>query len=247
MVDKNTSPDDEYQFPQEEYVSPEHTSEQHAVEHDASTVDKKIEGGPASFLSEAVSFLQRKKRVVMVVTVVVLGYFFIHFGAGQKQSIPVTDTQPDKPVPVMQSSSDDAAMMGSLSSLQAHSSQTRSDIQNLQTQLSDLQNAFSQAQSDNQQLRSTLGALTEQVKSLSEQLNKLIAQGAPKKTGRQLYFHLRAVVPDRAWIASGSGETRTVTVGDRIQSYGKVVAIYPQQGIVQTSSGRKIEYGPNDR
>ncbi|MCX7125751.1 MAG: type IV secretion protein IcmG, partial [Gammaproteobacteria bacterium] len=76
---------------------------------------------------------------------------------------------------------------------------------------------------------------------------KVLAEKRPSaKPVKLMVFHLRAVLPDRAWITSTSGETITVTIGDPIQDYGTVQAIDVQHGIIETSSGRKIEYGSND-
>jgi intracellular multiplication protein IcmG len=59
-------------------------------------------------------------------------------------------------------------------------------------------------------------------------------------------YHVRAIVPNRAWLESDDGNTVTVKVGDRIYGYGKVELISPKQGMVVTSSGAIIQYGEND-
>ena len=253
MVDqqKNTSPDDEYQFPQEEYIaSGDADASQQSVEKEApvemqkSAVEKIM--GAVSNLSP---FLQRNKRVVIIIVVLFFGYLFLHFGMSKKTPVPVQSPQPAPEqivsTPVQQP--DNGAMLGSLDSLKTNSSEATSDIKNLQSQVSDLQNAVSQSQSQNDQLRNAIGALAEQIKDVSVQLDKVMARGAPAKRGSEITYHLRAVIPDRAWITSNAGQTRSITVGDDVRSYGKVIAIYSQQGIVDTSSGKKIEYGPNDR
>lgn len=59
-------------------------------------------------------------------------------------------------------------------------------------------------------------------------------------------FHLKAVVPGRAWLESCTGILITVKVGDPIRGYGIVKAINATQGWVGMSSGTVIRYGPND-
>jgi len=255
MVDqpKNTSPDDEYQFPQEEYIaSGASDASQQSVENEVPADIKKsgVEKIMGT-LSNLSPILQRNKRIVIVIAAVLIGFLFLHFGVSKKQPIqvqPVQTTQsaPQQMVSTPAQQPNNGAMMGSLDSLQAHSSKTTSDIKSLQSQIADLQSAVSQSQSQNDQLRNTISALAEQMKDVSAELDQLKASGARAKKTSEITYHLRAVVPDRAWITF-AGQTRSVTVGDAVKSYGKVTAIYSQQGIVETSSGRKIEFGPNDR
>lgn len=248
MVDqqKNTSPDDEYQFPQEEYIaSGASDASQQSAENEAPAEIKKsgvekIMGA----LSNLSPILQRNKRILIVIVAVIVGFLFLHFGFSKKEPVQVQPAQPVVSAPVQQP--ENGAMIGSLDSLQAHSSKTASDIKSLQSQIADLQSAVSQSQSQNDQLRSAIGALTEQMKSVSHELDQVMARDVRVRKVSKITYHLRAVVPDRAWITF-AGQTRSVTVGDSVKSYGKVTAIYSEQGIVETSSGRKIEFGPNDR
>lgn len=253
MVDqqKNTSSDDEYQFPQEEYIASGDTDESRQSAEKETPVDVPKSGADkiTAALSNLSPMLQRNKRVIVIIVVLFFGYLILHFGLAKKKSVQVQPPQPvpqqTVPTPVQQS--DSGAMLGSLDSLKAHSSQTTSDIKNLQSQIADLQNTVSQSQTQNDQLRNAIGALADQIKEVSVQLDKVMAGGRPIKRSPQITYHLRAVIPDRAWITSSAGQTRSVTVGDDVRTYGKVTAIYSQQGIVDTSSGKKIEYGPNDR
>ena len=59
-------------------------------------------------------------------------------------------------------------------------------------------------------------------------------------------YHLKAILPGRAWVESSEGEAETVSVGDSIENYGQVTAIDPDQGIVSTASGKMIRYGERD-
>ena len=250
MVDqqKNTSPDDEYQFPQEEYIaSGDADASQQSNEKEAPADVKKsgIEKIMESF-STVSPILQRNKRIIVVIVLVFVAFLFLHFGFSKKEPVQVQSApQQIVSTPVQQPNND--AMMGSLDSLQAHSSKTASDIKSLQSQISDLQSAVTQSQSENDQLRNAIGAVAEQMKGVSTQLDQIMAGRGQIKSSSKITYHLRAVIPDRAWITSSAGQTRSVTVGDEVRSYGKVTAIYQQQGIVDTSSGKKIEYGPNDR
>ena len=59
-------------------------------------------------------------------------------------------------------------------------------------------------------------------------------------------YYLQAVLPGRAWLQSSLGQTQTVRVGDLLRGYGAVTAINAEKGVVQTSSGKRIEYGRDD-
>lgn len=63
---------------------------------------------------------------------------------------------------------------------------------------------------------------------------------------RPAVYHLKAIMPGRAWLQSTKGVLVTVKVGDPLKSYGVVRAINPIQGWVGTSSGKVIQYGPQD-
>lgn len=50
-------------------------------------------------------------------------------------------------------------------------------------------------------------------------------------------YALHAVIPGRAWLKSNTGQILTVTEGDAIGNYGKVLVIDPANGVVLTNSG----------
>ena len=229
---KNISPDDEYQFPQDEYAaSGAAKPELESLEYDH--VVKKSFG--ANFLEGLrQSPLLKNKRFVIVVVVLIV----IIVGARLFHHAPAPITQPvaqiSEPAP------NDNGMLDSFKS------RTESQIRDLRSQLSDLQDSVNQTQSDNQQLQTSVADLTSQVQLMSEELSKLMAKAPAKITAHKIIFHLRAIIPDRAWITSNTGQSISVTIGDHVKEYGTVQSIDAQHGIVTTSSGRKIEYGPND-
>jgi uncharacterized coiled-coil protein SlyX len=60
-------------------------------------------------------------------------------------------------------------------------------------------------------------------------------------------YYMTAAVRGRAWLVDEKGETTTVSLGDQLGSYGVVIDISPNRGIVATSSGRMIQYQATDR
>lgn len=259
---KNISPDDEYQFPQDEYIS---TDANHRAAFGADAplnsetasgaagADQSLRGGKWVGYLNSLKNIKNKRVVLIIVILIILIIGYHLFSGGEKApTIPPVVTQsvaPPAPAPVVTSSvqpSGDDAMMNSLDAIRAHSSETASQIKTLQGQVVDIQNALQQSQSTNQQLQKSIAALTLQLNALSTEMNQLIADARPRGKGKRIVFHLRAVVPDRAWITSTTGETMSVTLGDRIDQYGVVNAIDSGQGVIETSSGRKIKYGQND-
>jgi intracellular multiplication protein IcmG len=59
-------------------------------------------------------------------------------------------------------------------------------------------------------------------------------------------YHIKAIVPGRAWLETGSGRTTTVRVGNKLSGYGTVTYISARDGLVILSSGEVIQYGIND-
>ncbi|MCX7121377.1 MAG: hypothetical protein NTZ67_06345 [Gammaproteobacteria bacterium] len=250
---KVTPADDDYQFPQGEYVASD--SEGHASQNDQTPDEKESTGAPETRQGLGARLRQfhlpqmKNKRLLIAVGVVIFLIVFVRI-------INSGSTNPKSPVkqpiaeavlttPVEQPT--DTAALNSLDSLSADSSDTKSKLKDLQSKVADLQSSFNQAQTSNQTLQTTVTQLANQINELSTQLNSAMAKLQAAKTGKKLMvFHLRAVVPDRAWITSDTGETRSVTVGDHIEQYGAVQTIDAQSGLITTSSGRKIEYGGND-
>jgi len=106
-----------------------------------------------------------------------------------------------------------------------------------------------------QTLQLQIEALSKSVQQLSSQINQisLESQKAPApreskpertrdtKTGVRIEGHLSysvyAIIPGRAWLRAANGNTLTVSEGDQLGEYGKVLKIDPSNGIVVTSSG----------
>lgn len=260
MDDKKNNSPDEYQFPQDEYISP--SDEHHAMDVDASLspeneqkdyTSSNHKKSPIDLIRDNFHLI-KNKRVLIGVGVVIFAILTIHFFSGTKEpALPsvATATSSSSSNPVVQTStaepSSNGSMLNSLSSLQEHSNRTASDIRQLQSQMADMQNVIQQSQTTNQQLQKAVDTLTNQLNTMSATLNQVLANQDKSKGGaKRIVYHLRAIQPDRAWITSSNGETLTVTLGDTIGKFGTVNLIDPVHGVVSTTSGLKIEYGPND-
>lgn len=85
-----------------------------------------------------------------------------------------------------------------------------------------------------------------QVEQLKKSLNKPAKHRKIKKPN-VIKYHIRALVPGRAWIESENGRySKTLKVGDELAGYGTVDYILYKDGMILMSNGSYIEYGQND-
>lgn len=99
-------------------------------------------------------------------------------------------------------------------------------------------------------LESSLLTLTTSVVRLSDRVNALSAES--KRRNLAIYqpmlpiYFLHSLTNDRAWVNSSGGDFETIKVGDMLPGYGRIQKIDVQKGVISTTSGRTISYGPND-
>lgn len=102
-------------------------------------------------------------------------------------------------------------------------------------------------------LESSLLSLTGSVIGLSHKMSALEkhAQAEKSVVGKQSptqlpTYYVQSLVSGRAWLCCSAGTFTTVKVGDFLPGYGQIQKINVQNGVISTSSGRVIQYGPND-
>lgn len=240
--------DEEYQFPQEEYVSAEQPSHEQEPEaaHDNEADETYFQpkrSGIFGILS-AIPFL-RNKRVLLVIGVGVIALIgFKIFTSGHKAKV---ISQKPASAPTQTVEQPNPQMMSQLSSLKQNQSQNQNDINQLQQQMQSLHDDVSQATSSQNQMQQDMSMLVTQVKTLTDEVKKLNAENKAKKNpGPRLVYHLKAILPGRAWIVDNFGHAETVAVGDKVKDYGRVKSIDPVNGVLMTSSGKVIVYGTYD-
>ena len=234
--------DDEYQFPEEEYLSPEAESSAKESAAGAASAAHPAKLGLHDRWIQLVKMIPalRNKRVWIAIIIIFLIIALLPlFKPSPKSVMPtpaavVTTPAVEAPAPIDINNT-----------LPSTSSRMESKVRDLQAQVTDLQSSVEQLKVNNQQLAQTVTDLAGQLRDLTNQLGEALATGVGAH-GPRIVYHLRAVLPDRAWITTNTGETLTVTIGDEIKHYGVVRAIDPNNGVIETSSGRKITYGPND-
>lgn len=245
--DRKHVSDDEYQFPQEEYIgasSGDAATVDSAESADVSGVQDHAEGFAAHIAdkSNRLDFFKKHKRMVFIVggAILVLILFKIMTGDHhqkvivQKPVAKVTHKQP----------SQFSAQLGNLKQDQMASQES---INAVQTQIQGMHSALSQMSAQNKNVDQALIALADQIKTLTTEVKA--QKHAPVKKGPpspELIYHVRAVIPGRAWIIGSNRLTQSVTVGDHVPDYGTVTGIDSMSGTITTSSGKKIVLGAND-
>jgi intracellular multiplication protein IcmG len=237
MVDNEKKIPDEYKYPSEEYYKahPESRMEGEITPR-RSTMSRRVLIFLGLLIAIAVVYLiltitTRKPTETGQIAVV-----------PQK---PAVLTQPKPQAITVAPSQPEAAMTRSLQQLTEQTQNNQQAIAALQTQLQQLQSELSQITNSVTMVTTQIQALAGEVRSLAkERALSQAKQGlrAPKVT----LYHLKALVPGRAWLQSPKGHMTTVTIGDRLPGYGIIQMINTEQGIVTTSSGAIIQYGAKD-
>lgn len=133
------------------------------------------------------------------------------------------------------------------------------DIELIANKIVNVDNTFNAVKQDIMQVTKILKDLTLQVSELQSSREAQKAQLAAKarQQGRaqaskstQMTFAeqprvsqtmtIHAIIPGRAWIRTQDGKTLSITEGDMLSQYGKVLKIDAPTGIVVTSSGVTI-------
>ena len=230
--------DEEYQYPNEEYVT-ETTP--------AAESDEAHQKQPPFF----VRMIRNNKRVTLVVVIAVVALIAFKL-LGSRHHDNMAPTQPVVTKPVQQPviSSFSPRVVSELGSLKQDEQTSQSSIGQLQNQIQDLRDQLNQATTQQTQANQVMVALARQVKQLTEVVQastqKAPSKPAARKSKPPVVFHLKAIVPGRAWIISNDGLSESVAAGDTIPQYGTVQMVDANRGMVLTSSGKVIGYGSDD-
>lgn len=117
------------------------------------------------------------------------------------------------------------------------------------TQLETMQASMTQINQDMSQMQTALITLTNALIGLTDKVTILEKMQQRKvRNQRVIIYYVHSLLPERAWLHTGftGGQFTTVKVGDSLPGYGKIDSIDPDTGVILTSSGREIRYGPKD-
>jgi intracellular multiplication protein IcmG len=238
MADDKKGPED-YEYPPEEYYK--------GGEHVPDEAEPLEPAGTGR-----TGFSRRLLFVVGFLLAIGLVYLILSY-LGTQRASEVQPTQPIAPItparPVQQVSvapppeptpAPDAAMQ----QLMMQNQQNLQTIAALQAQVQQLQGQVSD-------LTNTITTLNSQIQVISNEvranaIDRSLQGRRFSLTSNAKVYHLKALVPGRAWLQSPDGATTTVSIGDRLPGYGIIQMINTEQGIVTTSSGGVIQFGPKD-
>jgi len=120
-------------------------------------------------------------------------------------------------------------------------------LNNLDNNVSAMQENIATIDKNIKQVSSILQQEITQVEQLRKLAYKPIKRHRASKKPSLIKYHIRALVPDQAWIESENGKySRTVKVGDKLAGYGAVEYILYKEGMILMSNGAYIQYGEND-
>ena len=239
ITDKSVN--EEYQYPNEEYVAETTPPEEQPPE-------------PEKRSNVFMRMIQNNKRVTVVVVVVIVALIAFKFMKSDSEtaSQPVQQPVVQQPVapPVQQPVAPPSTQVESqLGGLTQEAQTNQAAISQLQNQVQALQSQLGEATAAQAQLNQSMVVLVDQVKQLTAELHVVKPAKKPVKATPKappMIFHLKAVVPGRAWIMSNDGLSESVSVGDTVPQYGTVKVVDANRGMVITSSGKVISYGSND-
>jgi intracellular multiplication protein IcmG len=246
MADDKKAPD-EYQYPPEEYYK----GGEYLPDETVDPIEPEVTRARRSFLpSRVMWFLGFLIAIILVY--LILSYINTKRNMDLAQQAPITAAIPStttaQTVPVEQTPQQTLAV----------ETPNNTDVQRLTMQNQANQQSIASMQSQIQQMQTQMSDLTNTISALGTQIQVLANEikaistdravsGRSISTNPGIVYHLKALVPGRAWIQSPDGAATTVTLGDRLPGYGIIQMINTDQGIVTTSSGAIIQYGTKDR
>lgn len=134
-----------------------------------------------------------------------------------------------------------AKEQAALDKLQSQQSASQTQVMNLKSEIDGLNQQIQTLTSNLSETQGRLSAIQEKAqKEAAYRANAAKRQAATIRKDKK-YF-VEAVIPGRAWLKAEDGSTVTVSVGDNLPGYGKVLSINPYDGIVTTQEGA-IPYG----
>ena len=221
------------------------TEEYQLPEDDAAGSDFDVQTEQPAKKKIAVMDIVKNRRIMIPVGLVVVVFFAYQFFSSNTQT-PQPQPQPTQTAKPAQTTSvqpqTSGAELGEVASVRAENVKLQGQVESLTAKVQRLNTQLGSATGDLLRMNQTLQNMEKRLEELARQ------KGLVHKKVRWHWpiYHLRAVVPGRAWLRDKKGDILTVRVGDKLGGYGAVVRIDSDHGWVATSSGKLIQYGKND-
>lgn len=239
--DRNQNQEEGYQFPSKE--------------------SKEFGHAPHSGGTESLSSLLKNKRLVGVVGGLFLLYIIMNLFSGSGDEItPVEDSAPEvqqqeapqaQQSEVQQPAAQQASIFDTLDEQNQKPDPTDESMTRMKTQINSLNRQSSESRVKIRQLENKIDSMTKTLNDVSTQISKFVKVQEDQKKSKKKEpvlqeYSIRAIITGRAWVEDSTGSNMTVKIGDTIPTYGRVTKIKPIEGVVETSSGRKITFGSHD-
>jgi cell division protein FtsB len=247
--------EDEYHFPEDEFIQGEAPSKPQV---DATLEDLEFQAQDAR-REKIMAIYQRVRevlsnRIVAAIVAVIILLLLVHWftGSSSKKAAPTT-TPVVQSTPQPVTSQPNPAVMSQLSGMKQSESAMRDQVNQMQSELTQLQASVNAITSRHGSSDTAIAALAQKVNSLQEKQEALIAAhaeqgGSVNKTFiKPVYYYLRAMVHNRAWLEGSNGLNSTVTIGSKIKGYGRVQSMDTANGKITMSTGKVITFPASDR
>lgn len=247
MADDNKG-QDEYQYPPDEYYKGGEYIPEDSGSSENIPPEEDVRRRPA---------LPRRVLLLLgFIAAIIIVYLILSYANSQRN----TDlSQPTAPVASIPPTTQSVAVQQPIQAqpITVDNPTTDATVQRLTLQNQANQQTIAGMQAQIQQLQSQLNDLTNSIATIGNQIqvlaNEIRAIGLDRTVGGRstslsqgIVYHVKAMVPGRAWLEAPNGRATTVTIGDRLPGYGIIQMININQGIVTTSSGAVIEHGSRD-
>lgn len=182
------------------------------------------------------------KKILIILGIIIVVFIVFQFVKPK----PAKEPQPTAPditaaVPVSQVSAD-----GQLFDLSQKFNQNSAKLKDIEGQLNTTQAALSKLNTDIASLSTIVKKLSANVQILTRRQAELLIYGKGRSRWPKIVYHVKAIVPGRAWLESSDGTIVTVRPGSELNHYGTVTRIDDRRGIVTTDLGFTIKYGKGD-
>ncbi|MCS5711125.1 hypothetical protein [Candidatus Berkiella aquae] len=131
----------------------------------------------------------------------------------------------------------DTAIKQRLSTLEKELATANQNVAQSNVNVNKLQNDLAALNAAVQELMNQLKVIHEEREKQQQAKVSKKATATRKVESANPSLSVYAIIPGRAWLRSGSGKTITVSEGDSVGEYGKVIKIDAGNGVVITSSG----------
>ncbi len=245
MVDdynKKKADEDEYQFPQDEYIQPNASETSQAEE------EMENEGGPPPVFQTERASLWKNKRIIAVIVVAAIALVVFHFMHRDNPTVLQNTTQ-STTQPTVQSMN--TVSPSQLDALRSQQITDESTLSQLQSQMQQLQASIASLSENQDKMVEIVQDLSNQLKNLSTKKTAILVKPMKLKKHtpyvKPVYYHTKAIIPGRAWVVGSDGSSQTVSTGDFLTPrYGKILSMDTATGRINTSSGLVIRYGSDD-